>query len=58
MLVLTRKAGQKVMIGPDESPEAITITVVRVRNSQVTLGFDAPDSIGILREELLDSEGT
>ena len=53
MLVLTRKAEQRIMIGPEESPEAIVITVVSVGGKYVTIGIDAPDSIQVMREELL-----
>jgi len=49
MLVLTRKPGEKVIIG-----EAITLTVVAVSGNQVRLGIDAPPPIRILRAELTD----
>ena len=47
MLVLTRKPGEKVVIG-----NGITLTVVEVEGNRVRLGFDAPDQVRILRGEL------
>jgi carbon storage regulator len=52
MLVLTRKPGQKVVIGG-----AITITVVRVLGNKVRLALDAPDQVRIWRAELLNRKG-
>ena len=48
MLVLSRKAGQKIIIN-----EKITITVVRVAQGSVRIGVDAPDDCTIVREEIL-----
>jgi carbon storage regulator len=47
MLVLSRKRGEKVVIGNN-----ITLTVVEVDGNRVRLGFDAPEQVQILREEL------
>jgi carbon storage regulator CsrA len=47
MLVLSRKPGEKVVIG-----NGITVTVVEVRGNRVRLAFDAPDQVRILRAEL------
>ena len=47
MLVLTRAIHEGVSIGPD-----IRVTVIRIRGGQVTLGFEAPDEVKILRTEL------
>jgi len=47
MLVLTRKPGEKVVIGND-----ITLTVVAVTENRVQVGIDAPDQVRILRAEL------
>jgi carbon storage regulator CsrA len=47
MLVLSRKIGEKVVIG-----NCITITVVDVKGNKVRLGISAPDDISILRSEL------
>jgi carbon storage regulator len=47
MLVLTRKPGEKVVIGND-----ITLTVVAVTENRVRVSIDAPDQVRILRAEL------
>lgn len=44
MLVLSREAGQEIQIGPD-----IRVTVVRVAGGRVTLGIDAPRTVGVRR---------
>jgi carbon storage regulator len=49
MLVLTRKAGEKIHIG-----SGITITVVEVRGAKIRLGIDAPEDVSIFRAELND----
>jgi carbon storage regulator len=46
MLVLTRRPGEVVVIN-----EAIHLTVLAVRGSQVRIGIKAPDEIQINREE-------
>jgi carbon storage regulator len=48
MLVLSRKLNESIVIDGD-----IEITVVSLRGNQVRLGIKAPDSVGILREELI-----
>ena len=47
MLVLSRRAGEKVMIGDD-----IVITIIRDRNDQMQIGIDAPKHIPVHREEV------
>ncbi len=47
MLVLTRKLGEKILIGDD-----IVITVVDVGKSRLKLGIKAPAGARILRSEL------
>lgn len=47
MLVLSRSIGEKVVIGDD-----VTVTVLSVDRGKVRLGFTAPKSVKILREEL------
>ena len=47
MLVLSRKPGEKVVIG-----NGITITLVEVQGNRVRVGIDAPDQVRILRGEL------
>ncbi len=47
MLVLSRRPGEKVVIGI-----GITLTVVEVRGDRVRLAFDAREQVRILRGEL------
>ncbi len=47
MLILTRKAGEVLLIGSD-----ITVTVLEVRGKQVRLGIRAPQEVPVLREEI------
>jgi carbon storage regulator len=47
MLILTRRVGESVRIGED-----VTITVLRVRGSQVRLGVTAPRTVAVEREEI------
>ena len=47
MLVLSRKTGDRIQIGPD-----ITLTIVKVTGGTVRIGIDAPPHICIVREEL------
>lgn len=53
MLVLTRKAGQKIRIS-----EEIVVTVISVRDGNVRLGFDAPADIVIDRQEVFELKQT
>ncbi|MDA0835971.1 MAG: carbon storage regulator [Planctomycetota bacterium] len=53
MLVLSRKAGERILIG-----EQVTVTVVRVGPNTVRLGIDAPRDMNIVREELCDGPMT
>jgi carbon storage regulator len=48
MLVLSRRAGESVVLGGD-----ITITVLEVRGDVVRVGIDAPRSLKVHRAELL-----
>jgi carbon storage regulator len=52
MLALSRKPGEKVVIG-----NSITVTVVSVTGNKVRLAFDAPDQVRILRAELACRQG-
>jgi carbon storage regulator len=47
MLILTRKAGESVVVG-----NAIRITVIESSPGVVRLGFEAPAEVSIYREEL------
>jgi carbon storage regulator len=47
MLYLSRKIGESVVIGQD-----VKITVVDVQGKSIKLGFEYPQGVSILREEL------
>ncbi len=47
MLVLTRKIGERILIGPD-----VEIAVVQVRSNSVRLGVTAPRAIPVHRAEV------
>ena len=47
MLVLTRRAGETVMIGDD-----IIVAVLETKNGRVRLGFSCPDHLTIDRDEV------
>ena len=49
MLVLSRKQHQSLVIG-----ENIKITVLELKGNQVRIGIDAPESIAVHREEILN----
>ena len=48
MLVLTRKVGERILIGDD-----IVVTVLDARGDGVRIGIDAPRGITIQREEVV-----
>jgi carbon storage regulator len=48
MLVLSRRAGESVVLGED-----ITVTILEVRGDVVRVGIDAPRSLKVHRAELL-----
>lgn len=48
MLVLSRKPGERILIGSD-----VKITVIRIGPNSVRIGIDAPGHLNIVREELL-----
>jgi len=55
MLILSRKAGQGLVIGPD-----VTVTVIEISSGRVRIGIEAPQDVRIRRGELaerLDTEG-
>lgn len=47
MLVLTRRAGESIVIGNE-----VTVTVLDVRGDQIRIGIDAPRTVPIHREEV------
>lgn len=47
MLVLSRKPGERILIGDD-----VKVTVIRVGPNSVRIGIDAPGNYNIVREEL------
>ena len=47
MLVLSRKVGQRILIG-----DRIVVTVAKLANGQVRLGIEAPREIAVFREEI------
>jgi len=49
MLVLSRKPGEKIVIGNN-----ITVTVVAIAGNRVKLALEAPAQVPILRGELID----
>jgi carbon storage regulator len=48
MLVLSRKLGEKIIIGDN-----ISITVVDIDRGKIRLGIEAPRDVPIFRQELL-----
>lgn len=50
MLVLSRKVGEKILIGND-----IALVVVEVKKGRIKLGIDAPSEFSIQRSELRDA---
>lgn len=49
MLILTRKAGQSIMIGDE-----IVVTVLETKGNQVRLGLTAPMDVAVHREEIFN----
>ncbi|RYU10432.1 carbon storage regulator [Nocardioides iriomotensis] len=49
MLVLSRRLGESVVIGDD-----VVVTVLEVRGDVVRIGVDAPRSVPVRRQELLE----
>ncbi|MBY0230007.1 MAG: carbon storage regulator CsrA [Gemmataceae bacterium] len=48
MLVLTRKAGEKIIIADN-----VTVEVLEIQGNRVRIGIQAPQGVTILRQELL-----
>lgn len=52
MLVLSRKPGEKILIGDN-----VSITIVRIGPNTVRIGIEAPRNMNIIREELQPPAG-
>ena len=52
MLVLSRKPGEKILIGDN-----VTVTIVRIGPNTVRIGIEAPRDMNIVREELCEAAG-
>ena len=52
MLVLSRKPGEKILIGDN-----VTVTIVRIGPNTVRIGIEAPRNMNIVREELCEPAG-
>ncbi len=53
MLVLTRRVGERIRIGPD-----IEIMVVRVNGGAVRIGIKAPEDVSITRPDAAELKTT
>ena len=49
MLVLSRKIGERILIGDN-----IAVTVVRITGNGVRIGIEAPLDMAVIRQELKD----
>jgi carbon storage regulator len=49
MLILTRKVGEKLIIGED-----VSVTILSLKGNQIRIGIDAPRSIKVHREEVYE----
>lgn len=47
MLILTRRIGEKLMIGDE-----ISVTILGVKGNQVRIGVHAPSDVSVHREEI------
>ncbi len=56
MLVLSRRRDEKILVRVPGVEQDIELTVVQIDSSRVRLGFNAPESVTILRSELTSKE--
>lgn len=49
MLILTRRVGENILIGPD-----VVVTVLGIKGNQVRIGIKAPKEVRVDREELAE----
>jgi carbon storage regulator len=49
MLVLTRRIGETIKIGPH-----VVVTILGVNGSQIRIGIDAPKDVAVHREEVFE----
>ena len=47
MLVLTRKVGERILIG-----EKVVLTIVRIHGDKIRIGVEAPPEVAVHREEV------
>ena len=47
MLILSRRAGESIYIGDN-----IRVSVLKIQGSQIKLGFEVPENVGVYREEV------
>lgn len=51
MLVLSRREGQSIQIGPD-----VRVKILRTDDGQVRLGIEAPSQVHVVRTELIERD--
>ena len=49
MLILTRRVGEKLMIGDD-----VSVVILGVKGNQVRIGVNAPKEVAVHREEIYE----
>ena len=49
MLILTRRVGEKLIIGDD-----VIVTILSLKGNQIRVGIDAPREVKVHRQEVFD----